>query len=598
MGLRLEVGKGSGRYLTKFEVIDSLFAKRIFDVARLLYEGVGGFVLASGDMKRRERVAVGCAAFSKACGKCCALIVPKINEVKKLTSKIVSEYPKVRALDLIGWRGEEERRGADVLVMSYEKFNNMLYWKKGRPNIKAVIFYKLERVFWRKPALLKAIIHRLKKLDEKRRRITNYYIIMKEKRPKNFLLKHFHHAFWREKLEEEKTIKIINDYEKTVGKTFERREKREKTGEGVFDEKRITIQISMFLILISRRRQLKSRLLEDVRDAFPEEDLKQEKIVEIFNFLEEKGLIIRKKHVRKQESATKNGEKTGEEKPVSLEVQRVYFIVSGNYQATNLGERAAKLYTSPKMIAKIQENFSKKFKGETLLESYISFLCKESNISNPKEAEKTLEKLKKREKITEKEREKIERLAAPLHTAHKIITESEAYKLIKKKEIKQRIEEVGNLLNCLLKAKVERDEKGERRKRKKYWGSKLVEMVVKCVYANLIIKQKERKKKKTQKNGSKKPLISHRRELKYLQYVTVANILNIPKRTVYYIMKRYLDHETPDDPWLKHLKKNLPKRLIKLINETVEKTCFSQYKQGTYRPQTVIVALTRREKKI
>ncbi|MFB0545085.1 MAG: hypothetical protein ACETVN_05185, partial [Asgard group archaeon] len=286
-----------------------------------------------------------------------------------------------------------------------------------------------ERVFWRKSALLKGIIHRLKKLGEKRRRIINYYIITKEKRPKSFLLKNFHHAFWREKLEEEKTIKIINDYEKTVGKTFERREKCEKIEGGVFDEKRITIQISMFFILISRRKQAKSRLLEDVRDAFPEEELKQEKIVEIFNFLEERGIIIRKKHVRKQESTTTNGEK-----PTSLGEQRVYFIVSGYYQATELGERAAKLYTSPKMIVKIQENFSKKFNEKTLLESYISFLCKESNISKPKEAEHILEKLKKREKITEKEREKIERLAAPLHAAHKIITESEAYKLLKKKK--------------------------------------------------------------------------------------------------------------------------------------------------------------------
>ena len=133
-----------------------------------------------------------------------------------------------------------------------------------------------------------------------------------------------------------------------------------------FFDKRITIQIFMFLILISRRKQLKSRLLKDVSDAFPEEELKQEKIVEIFNFLEEKGLIIRKKYVRKQaKSVTKNGEKIGEEKLVSSEVQKVYFIVSGNYQATDLGERAAKLYTSPNMIAKIQENLSKKFKGGT-----------------------------------------------------------------------------------------------------------------------------------------------------------------------------------------------------------------------------------------
>ncbi|MFB0545086.1 MAG: hypothetical protein ACETVN_05190 [Asgard group archaeon] len=131
---------------------------------------------------------------------------------------------------------------------------------------------------------------------------------------------------------------------------------------------------------------------------------------------------------------------------------------------------------------------------------------------------------------------------------------------------------------------MEKDGK-EKRKRKKYRGKKLVEMVVKCVHANLIIKQKEKRKKKTtQKNGSKEPSLSQRRELKYLQYVTVANILNIPKRTVYYIMKRYLDHKTPDDPWLKNLKKNLPNRLIKLINETVEKTCFS----STNRELTVL----------
>ena len=47
-------------------------------------------------------------------------------------------------------------------------------------------------------------------------------------------------------------------------------------------------QLSMFLVLISRRRQLKSKLLKDVRGAFPE-GIKQEEIVEIFTLLEEKG---------------------------------------------------------------------------------------------------------------------------------------------------------------------------------------------------------------------------------------------------------------------------------------------------------------------
>ena len=306
------VVKGRGGFLTKIEVVDSLFSKHLFDVAGLLYEGAEGFVLASGNKEKREGVTVACAAFSKAYGKCCALVVPWIDEVNRFTKKIVSEYPKVKVLDVVSWRHEEECRRADVLVMSYEKFNNLLYWRKTRPNIKAVIFYEPEKLFRRKSIILKAIIHRLIKLNEKRKKIINYYIITRKKRPKTCLLEHFHHAFWREKLEQKKTIKIINDYEKTTGKTFEKSEKTDRKsarGEGTRD------QLSMFLVLISRRRQLKSKLLKDVSNAFPE-GIKQEEIVEIFNLLEEKELIIRKKYARKQATSVKtktmkNGKKTG-----------------------------------------------------------------------------------------------------------------------------------------------------------------------------------------------------------------------------------------------------------------------------------------------
>ena len=155
--------------------------------------------MASGNKERREGVAVACVAFSKACGKCCALVVPWIDEVKHFTSKIVSEYSKVKVLDVVSWRDEEECKGMDVLVMSYEKFNNLIYWRKARPNIKVVIFYEPERLFRRKSTILKAIIHRLIKLNEKRKKIINYYIITRKKQSKTFLLEHFHHAFWREK---------------------------------------------------------------------------------------------------------------------------------------------------------------------------------------------------------------------------------------------------------------------------------------------------------------------------------------------------------------------------------------------------------------
>ncbi|MFB0544834.1 MAG: hypothetical protein ACETVN_03890, partial [Asgard group archaeon] len=322
------------------------------------------------------------------------------------------------------------------------------------------------------------------------------------------------------------------------------------------------------------------------------EGIKQEEIVEIFTLLEEKGLIIRKKYVRKQEKSVKtktmkNGEKTGKENPPSSIEQKVYFFVSGHYQATEIGEYAATSYIPPEKIMQIQKKFLKEFSGKISVESYTSFLCKESKISEPSKIEKILEKLRKKEKLTEKEREKIERLAAPLYSTHKIITESEAYKLLERKT-KQEIDERGDLLKSILKAKPERSKKG---KRKKYRGKKLVEMVVKCVYTILFRKQKEETEKTRRKNGFKKPPPPHSEKLQFIWYVTVANILNIPKRTAYYVMRRYFDHITPEDPWLKNLIKDLPKRLTVLINKTVEKSCFYHYKEGIYRPQTVLIAL-------